>query len=59
MADQSPVSWMVAVLLCTALPAWSQDTLHEGHGNPHMEIPVLSRRLGTLTPMGARISCRS
>jgi hypothetical protein len=32
MLDKSSVSLMVAVLLCAALLAWSQDTLPEGNG---------------------------
>src|SRR6266498_2230042 len=32
MSDKSPLSLMITVLLCAALPAWSQDTLPEGNG---------------------------
>jgi hypothetical protein len=37
MSDKSSVALMVAVLLCAALPAWSQDTLPEGNGKQEVQ----------------------
>src|SRR5438093_9179346 len=53
MSDTSPVSLMVAVLLCAALPAWSQDPLPEGNGKQAVQkYCVQCHDLGQVTRAG-------
>src|SRR5262249_10969855 len=53
MPDTSPVSLMVAVLLCVALPAWSQDSLPEGNGKQAVQTYcVQCHDLNTVTRAG-------
>ena len=42
MSNKSSVALMVAVLLCAALPAWSQDTLPEENGKQAEQRTVCS-----------------
>ena len=53
MSDKSPVSLIVAVLLCAALPAWSQDPLPEGKGKQAVQTHcVQCHDLGQVTRSG-------
>src|SRR5215813_4759043 len=53
MSDTSPVSLMVAVLLCVALPAWSQSDLPEGNGKQAVQTYcVQCHDLGSVTRAG-------
>ena len=53
MSDTARVSLIVAVLLCAALPAWSQDPLPEGNGKQAVQTYyVQCHELNTVTRAG-------
>ena len=53
MSDKSSIALMIVVLLCAALPAWSQDTLPEGHGKQAVQTYcVQCHDLNTVTRAG-------
>src|ERR687888_2790154 len=53
MPAKSPVSLMVAVMLCSALPAWSQGPLPEGNGKQEVQTYcVQCHELSTVTRAG-------
>src|SRR5215471_3905620 len=53
MSDTARVSLIIAVLLCAALPAWSQDPLPEGNGKQAVQTYcVQCHELDTVTRVG-------